>query len=365
MFPNISTQEIRRRRIISIAIFFLLLAISYELLQMSLAKRTASALTKYPSVSSPSGPDSNKVYVGIYTLSITSLDLGSQTFQYDGYIWIKYKGDTATRSRIEMMNGQNFALDPWDIRDSVYDIHTKSYFHYITYRIKGTASASYTLEHFPFDTQILTLEFESPLFETNKFVFVPDSVSYANYDSGKVGIGHNIVVPDYNVINSQIYVTNYSYPTDFGIPETGFGKSMFSRAVFEVHVQREFGPYLAKFLFPLFLMLAVSFLVFFIPPEKMEISIVICATSLFTAITIGLLQLEVSMHISYLMTTDRFYVLSYIMIVLAFIETVVAGNAAEEDPDWGNQIHIWSRSLFFPLCGLGVLIIALWDYFTP
>jgi hypothetical protein len=65
------------------------------------------------------------------------------------------------------------------------------------------------------------------------------------------------------------------------------------------------------------------------------------------------------------MTTDRFYVLSYILIVLAFIETVVAGNAADEDPDWGNQIHIWSRSLFFPLCGLGVLIIALWDYFTP
>jgi hypothetical protein len=264
-----------------------------------------------------------------------------------------------------MMNGQNLTLEPWDIRDSVYDARSKSYFHYITYRVKGTVSTQFSLEHFPFDTQLLTLEFESPLYETNKFVFVPDSVSYVNYDSGKVGVEHNITVPDYSVINSQIYVANYAYPTDFGIPETGFGKSLFSRAVFEVHVQRSFGPYLAKFLFPLFLMLAVSFLVFFIPPDKMEISIVICATSLFTAITIGLLQLEVSMHISYLMTTDRFYVLSYILIVLAFIETVVAGNAADEDPDWGNQIHIWSRSLFFPLCGLGVLIIALWDYFTP
>ena len=297
-------------------------------------------------------------FSGRIALSITNLDLGSNTYQYDGYVWVRYTGDTA-KQNIELMNrGANVTMSMVDFRDM-------KTFKYAAYRVQGTIATTFSLAHFPFDTQILTLEFESPKFEKNTFVFVPDTASFARFDSGYVGLDKNLNVPDYEVINSQIYVTDHSYPTDFGLPETGKGTSEFTRAVFESHVQRKFMPYLTKFLVPIFLMLAVTYLVFFIPPDQLEISIVVVATSLFTAISIGLLQLEISMHVGYLMTTDRFYVLSYMIIVLAFVETIVASEAAEENMNKAYLIHLWSRYLFFPICGLGLFIIAWVDYLSP
>jgi len=354
-------KQRQKLRIVSAAIFFLLIAFSYMLIQLSLEKRASSKTTKWTPTPLDKAADSTKVYFGVYSLSITDLDLGSSSFQYDGYMWVRYKGFTgdSLMNEIELMNrGKDVSMVAVDTRDS-------SQFKYVAYRIQGTIATTYSLAHFPFDTQILTLEFESPIFEKNKFVFIPDTASFAQYDSGFVGLEHNLNVPDYDVINSQIYVTDHTYPTDFGLPETGVGRSLFTRAVFEVHVQRKFMPYLTKFLLPIFLMLAVTYLVFFIPPDQLEISIVICATSLFTAIGIGLLQLEISMHIGYLMTTDKFYVLSYIVIVFAFIETIVASNAAEKDMQMANLIHAWSRYIFYPLCGVGLFLIGLWDYITP
>ena len=282
--------------ILSTVVFLGMNFVSNDLIQMSLSKRTASNATKYTPTPLWGANDSTRVFFGVYTLSITNLDLGSNTYQYDGYVWVRYTGDTA-KQNIELMNrGANVTMSMVDFRDM-------KTFKYAAYRVQGTIATTFSLAHFPFDTQILTLEFESPKFEKNTFVFVPDTASFARFDSGYVGLDKNLNVPDYEVINSQIYVTDHSYPTDFGLPETGKGTSEFTRAVFESHVQRKFMPYLTKFLVPIFLMLAVTYLVFFIPPDQLEISIVVVATSLFTAIGIGLLQLEISMHVGYLMTT--------------------------------------------------------------
>ena len=53
------------------------------------------------------------------------------------------------------------------------------------------------------------------------------------------------------------------------------------------------------------------------------------------------------------------------IIVLAFVETIVASNAAEENMNKAYLIHLWSRYLFFPICGLGLFIIAWVDYLSP
>ncbi len=335
----------------------LLLAASIYLVNLSLDKRAAQFVTHYTPTPVHAASEESKVYFGVYSLSIHDLNFGEQSYSYDGYIWLRYHGDSL-RGAIELMNSKEAQMTVVDQRDS-------GAFKYIAYRVRGRITANYTLLHFPFDTQVLTLEFESPRFEKRDLVFVPDSVSFTGYSAGFVGVDPTLRVPDYDLMNSQIYVTDHSYPTDFGLPETGVGKSLFTRAVLEVHVQRQFLPYLTKFLFPIFLMLLVTYFVFFVPVEQLEISVVICATSLFTAIAIGLLQLEGTMHVAYLMTSDRFYVLSYIMILLAFAEIIGASNIATRDKYKADVLDLLSRYLFFPLCGIGLVIIAVLEYTLP
>ncbi len=354
---EMSPRALRQLRIWSTVALVATFGLSILIISLSLDKRSAQNTTRYTPTPVNMGDEQNKVYFGLYSLSIRDINFGEQSFQYDGYVWVRFHGDTL-RGAIELMNSKSATMELVDQRDSAN-------FRYAAYRIKGTIAANYSLAHFPFDAQSLTIEFESPRFEKRDFVFVPDSLSFAGYDSGFVGMERGMRIPDYDVVNSQIYVTDHAYPTDFGLPETGVGLSLFTRAVLEVHIQHQFTPYLTKFLFPIFLMLFVTYFVFFVPVYKLEISVVICATSLFTAIAIGLLQLEFTMHVGYLMTTDRFYVLSYIMILLAFIEIIVGSNAADKNMAWADELDIWSRWLFFPLCGVGMLIISLWEYFTP
>ena len=354
---EMSPATLRHLRIWSTVALIVTFGLSVLLLSMSINKRSATNTTHYTPTQVNLAGEQSKVYFGLYTLAVHDINFGEQSFQYDGYVWVRFTGDSL-KGMIELMNTKTATMTLVDQRDSGNN-------HYAAYRIKGSVAANYSLQHFPFDAQSLTIEFESPRFEKRDLVFVPDSMSFAGYDSGYVGMERGMRIADYDIVNSQIYVTDHAYPTDFGLPETGIGLSLFTRAVLEIHIQRQFAPYLTKFLFPIFLMLFVTYFVFFVPVYKLEISVVICATSLFTAIAIGLLQLEMTMHVGYLMTTDRFYVLSYIMILLAFMEIIVGSNAADKNMAWADALDIWSRWLFFPLCGLGMLIIAMWEFFTP
>ena len=356
-YTPLSDAALQRIRLWSAISLVLLVGASIQLVNMSLDKRSGQNFTRFTPTPVDNTGHENKVYFGLHTVAIHDVKFDEQSFQYDGYLWLRFQGDSM-RGNVELMNAKGATMAVVDRRDS-------SAFQYVAYRLRGTISANFSLLHFPFDAQALTVEFESPRFEKNEFVFVPDSMSFSGYRSGLVGIDSDMHLSDFDIINSQIYVTDHSYPTDFGLPETGVGKSLFTRGILEIHIQRQFTPYLTKFLLPIFLMLFVTYFVFFVPVDQLEISVVICATALFTAICVGLLQLEFTMHVGYLMTTDRFYVLSYAMIILAFMEIIVASNGAEKNVAWAEDLDLLARYLFFPIAAAGMLIIALWEYLTP
>ena len=61
---------------------------------------------------------------------------------------------------------------------------------------------------------------------------------------------------------------------------------------------------------------------FFISPDKIEVNAGICITALLTAVALGISQSEPASSAGYFMTTDRFFMLSYAMILLTFVEAV-------------------------------------------
>ena len=304
-------------------------------------------------------PDSAKIYVGIYTLNIGNINFAEKTFDFDGYLWLRFRGDS-TRGQVEMMNarGGNMvdfnAIDNRTLPDSS---------HYVAYHMKGVFFAKYNLRHFPFDAQSLTFEIENPLYETKDLVYVPDSASFAK-SSSKVGLEKGLNLVDYDIHSTRLYTADHAYSTDFGIPESAVGESHFSRAIFEINIVRRYMSFLIKFLLPLLIILGVTFIVFFIGPEKLEINAGICITALLTAVALGISQSEPASSTGYFMTTDRFFMLSYAMILLTFVEAVIAHNGAEHGRPWADSLHAWSRDLFFPLYALGLLGIAIIEYFT-
>lgn len=303
--------------------------------------------------------DSTKVYFGIYTLNIGNIDYGSKTFDFDGYVWLRFRGDSS-RGQLELMNARGGNMVDFNAIDNrILSDGSR----YVAYHVKGMFLAKYNLRHFPFDAQILTFEVENPLYETKDYVFVPDSASF-NRKSSYIGLEPGLNMVEYDIHSTRIYAADHAYLTDFGIPESGVGESHFSRAIFEINIIRRYGSYLIKFLLPLLIILGVTYIVFFIPPHQMEVNAGICITALLTAVALGISQSEPASSAGYFMTTDRFFVLSYAMILLTFVEAVIAGNGADHHRSWTEPLHGWSRDLFFPLYAVGLIVIALIEYFS-
>lgn len=307
----------------------------------------------------PNVPDSTKVYVGIYTLNIGNIDFAEKTFDYDGYLWLRYRGDS-TRGQVEMMNARGGnQVDFTQIDNRILPDSS----HYVAYHMKGSFLGKYNLRHFPFDAQSLTFEIENPLYERKDLLYVPDSASFAKYSS-MVGLEKGLNLVEYDVHSTRLYTADHAYSTDFGIPESSVGESHFSRAIFEINIVRRYLSYLIKFLLPLLIILGVTYIVYFISPEKLEINAGICITALLTAVALGISQSEPASSTGYFMTTDRFFMLSYAMILLTFVEAVIAHNGAEHGRDWAVTLHGWARDLFFPLYAFGLVMIAVIELFS-
>jgi hypothetical protein len=245
-----------------------------------------------------------------------------------------------------------------DQRDSVDG------YHYVAYHAKGTFLAKYSMRHFPFDKQRLTLELENPLFEKKDYYFIPDTQSF-HRAGGFLGIEKGMQVLEYRILSTSLESVDHEYTTDFGIPESGTGVSTFSRAVFELDITRQFADYLVKFLLPLLIILGVNYIVFFIDADKLEINAAICITALLTAVALGMSQGEPASSVGYLMTTDRFFFLTYAMILLSFVETVAVSRWAVSSPELAEKIHRGARLSFFSIYVAGLLLIAVLELVLP
>jgi hypothetical protein len=348
------TSAERKRSWLFLASIPVIIAITVYIWSLALARHQNVEIASQPV---PVIADSAKVYVGIYTLSIGNINFDEKSFEYDGYIWLRFKGDTS-RGQVEMMNGRGAMQVDFNLIDSRT---LNGGWEYRAYHTKGLFRATFDLRHFPFDVQDLSVEIENPLFESKDLTYVMDSASFSKTGNESFGLEKGLALVDYTIASSHLSVIEHVYSTDFGIPETAAGQSRFSRAAFTIHLVRKYQSYLIKFLLPLLIILGVTYIVFFIPPENMEINAGICITALLTAVALGISQSEPASSAGYFMTTDRFFMLSYAMILLTFVELVVVYNAYRRDRAWTQQLHRWGRDLFFPLYLLGLMSIALYE----
>ena len=87
-------------------------------------------------------------------------------------------------------------------------------------------------------------------------------------------------------------------------------------------LQRIFVPYLLKILTPLTIILILSYLVFFIPAESLDVASALTVTSLLACIAFEWSVSGALPNIGYVVMSDRIFHLCYVLIMLAMAQTV-------------------------------------------
>jgi hypothetical protein len=293
-------------------------------------------------ISAPAPAAPAEVVIGTYINDIQELDFKTNSYAVDLYVWFRWKptdkGIDPSKT-MEFMNRYNpddhlrteLYEEPKPMPDgSVYSI----------IRNQGRFSAKFPLEHYPFDTQSLTVEIEDTVSGVGAQIYVPDRNS-------AVTINPDITLPGFKVGKPVMQIATKTYPTDFGDladPEA----TSYSRVSLSVPVTRPILAMSIKTFVPIGLIVLCAALVFFVRPHYVEGRMGLGITALLTLVALQLTSGAALPEVDYLMMLDKIYLLAYFFIIISLAH-VVATSWRSGDPKAEASIsrgdRIWVAAL--------------------
>ncbi|MFZ2959885.1 MAG: hypothetical protein WA705_23650 [Candidatus Ozemobacteraceae bacterium] len=269
-----------------------------------------------------------EVEIGMYVLDIAKLDLKENEFFADFYIWYKWKappmpGSAWTPENIEFMNG-NVEYASKIATETLPDGRL-----YASQRIKGRFRGKFNLHMYPFDSQILPIIIEDSLAVRETLYFTPDSGG----KTPRAWLEASVQVPDWEIKGTQAFSDIHRYETDFGYGtlRDQNRESAYSRFTFSVKLSRFFVPHFIKFIIPLMVIAGMAYVVFFINAKEFEAQCQICVTALLSAVALHISQADALPAVGYLVMADKIFILYYIVILSALVQTVMVNTYAKKN----------------------------------
>ena len=311
------------------------LAAMLTALLLAVAPGAAESAKKgiYTPVDAPPA-SAQQVKIGFYPVSVYQLDMASNTYYVDTYMWLRWTGDIDPTGTIEFTNmveewgkqQENLLSEPKVLADgSKYQIM----------RVEGRFVQPFSLADYPLDKQKLSIMVEDT---TNG----ADAVSYV-IDTESSGIGDSLQIPGWQLEGWSSQTYTHDYGTSFGEEAT---PSAYSAAQFSLDITRPLSFFYWKLLLPLFIVLLAALSVFLISPQHLDARSALPAGALLTAIFLQKSYSDGLPDLGYLILMDKIYLIVYALIVLTLIRCIVAYKAADDaDEATIKAIHATDKRL--------------------
>lgn len=262
------------------------------------------------------------VYVGIYSLHVPAIDLATNSYLLDFYLWFRWQGNDIDPSKsFEFMN----LYEAWDrLQQPVYvdgDGKAKpnalgDRWFYQVFRVQARFTHPFDVHKYPFDDQNLIVEFEDTDQMAQAMTYVPDR-------DGDL-LDRSLVIPGWQIAGTAVWVVETVYPTNFGDTRRQSGIDRYSRFHYEIKLKRPVEGYLVTTILPVAIVMLITLMVFLIESKYFEGRLGLGITSLISAVALQLTAAGDLPKTGYLVLLDHVYNLSYLMIFLALLESVVA-----------------------------------------
>ncbi len=201
--------------------------------------------------------------------------------------------------------------------------------------------AAFDLRRFPFDRQILQLQVESYAFDRNAVQFVSDE--------SRTGFAEELELPEWSIKSTSQRVEDV---------EVMRSDVDFSRLFFEIEMARKPGFYLWKVMLPLFLIIALSWSIFWMTDEPLAGRSRISATGVLTVVAYQFVIAESLPRVSYLTLLDQIMIFSFILLAITVLQSMLVAQASRIDYERALHIDRISRWAF-PLV-YALIMLAIW-----
>ncbi|MGV1006800.1 MAG: hypothetical protein ACOYEV_19010 [Candidatus Nanopelagicales bacterium] len=269
----------------------------------------------------------DKVIVGAYIKDIQDIDLQSESFTLDFYLWFRWKNPAINpASTVETMTSNGFQNTTTSSTGGVvgkplYDapVDLPDGYKYQVLRFQGVFSRKLLLQEYPFDTQTLRVALKDERSDVRKLNYVVDKKPISMNKSLLISI------PGFSLGDPTLFILDHAYETDFG--DTSAPADVpYSCIVIEIRATRNMLPYLVKIVLPIFIVILITSLIYVLPARLEEARAGIGVTAMLTMVALQWTADSSLPSVEYLTMLDLLYLLSMLYILAAMAYTVVASR---------------------------------------
>ena len=299
--------------------------------------------------------ETREVEVGVILIDIEEINSVSQNFIANFFLEFRWRDsslahqgpdsisrdlNTIWHPRLQFLNQQKlvetFAPEV-EIRPDGQVIYRQ--------RVWGSFSQPLELEDFPFDRQRLEITLVEVRYGSVKVRYKVNPVS---------GIGHSLLIPDWKVLG-----------WGFEPAVVKLNDSLQQNAlVFHLDVKRYYSFFILKVIFPLMLIVAMSWLVFWIDPSMAASQISVSVTAMLTMIAYRFAIGGMVPKLPFMTHMDYFVMASTVLVFLSLIEVIYTAYLSDKDQlAKARRVDLharWIAPLVFTLVVLETLYFRNW-----
>lgn len=296
------------------------------------------------------------VEVRVFLIDVEGVDTVSQSFTANLIIVMRWRDpglahenptslnmplDDIWYPRIQIINQQNLTLTLPKSAEVLPDGE-------VVYRQRfwGSFSQPLDLQAFPFDSQSLKITLANVGFGGEFVKLTPSPNS---------GISESLSMPDWVVTGWDFIVTSFPIE-DESSPIQGM--------IFSLDVQRDKSYFKFKVIFPLVLIVMMSWLVFWIDPILIASQISVSVTAMLTIIAYRFALAGMVPRLAFLTSLDYFVMASNLIVFLAMIEVVytayLSTNGQLEKARKVDRNMRWIAPLIYFVVVTEILFLRIW-----
>lgn len=305
--------------------------------------------------------DARLVYVGAFVRSVWPGESTSGLSYLDLYLWFRWK---QTEELCEDWDVLRETVVDWDLLNHLHDDFWRQEHDAAStetlgdgwcragLRVSGSFRHDINLRAYPFDVQHVTLIIEEDEHDAAEVRFVPENTVGQLVASNALRSGWSL--GDVRWIGP----VEMSYDTRFGLGNKA--PKRYSRLVLDIAVQRAFLPFFLKFMLPMSIIVATSFLVFFIEHEKFDVQIALSVGALVSAVIFYLSMAAALPDVGYITSSDMYFLGCYGFISFTLAQTVACNLLVNTNRRMAaDRLDQACGRIILPLYPVFVLIFVL------
>lgn len=283
----------------------------------------------------------HSITVGLYLQNIPEIDIKSNSFSAEFYLWFLWNGDIDPTLSYQLTNAVGVAeltRTPVyaDAAGNAVAVQLADGGHYQLFHVHGRFNQPFPLGRYPFDEHDLVISVED----------AKHAVATLQYaiDNRESSMRPDLSIPGFCLSAMRAKQALTHYPTNFGDPRFPGGSESYSRVDFKVHIVRPMVGLLSKIVIskiviPIALIILITFGAFFCQPQDIDARLCLTITALISAVA---LQFTASTELpptGYLVLLDEIYIVSYVVILGVSFFAIAANRLAHaERPDAARRL---------------------------